>query len=193
VAIVYQATNLINGKRYIGVTAVGLESRRRRHVRDAKNCRGKRPFYAAIAKYGDAMFRFAVLKVCALRHEAFAEERRLIQVLRPEYNASAGGEGNCGYTHSAEAKAKLSRAGKGRTPWNKGIPASPDAITKRLASYVSNGTHGGRAAGWHHTPESIAKMRAAHLANPTRAWLGKKLLPHMVQALHRGRQKMVSP
>jgi group I intron endonuclease len=92
--LVYVATNLVNGKRYIGVT-VNLDERRLSHCGAARQGT-KRYFPHAIRKYGEEMFRFRVLKRCADMVEAFAEEQRLIGILKPEYNMTAGGEGTVG-------------------------------------------------------------------------------------------------
>ena len=114
-ALIYIATNLINGKRYIGVTAATMRKRRYYHVWDAMNGRGYcRKLAAAIRKYGPDMFRFAVLKRVAGYKAALSEEARLIAVLRPEYNITAGGHGLIGFKHSEETKRRLSKARRGR-------------------------------------------------------------------------------
>ena len=95
--IVYSATNVANGHRYIGYTSVGLDGRRAKHLKDAFGAakRGYR-LHAALRKYGREAFVWVILAVFETSAEAFAEEIRLIAELKPEYNVTAGGEGASG-------------------------------------------------------------------------------------------------
>lgn len=95
--IVYMATNIANGKRYIGYTSVGLEKRKSKHHLDAFG--GQRRGYRlhdALRKYGKEAFVWTVLSVMETEAEGFAEEIRLIAELKPEYNVTVGGEGTRG-------------------------------------------------------------------------------------------------
>jgi predicted GIY-YIG superfamily endonuclease len=153
--IVYLATNLVNGKTYIGVTSRPLAVRAAHHAR-AKDRRT--PVWHAIRKYGRDMIRFRVVKVCDSRDDAFAEEIRLIALWKPEYNRTAGGEGSPGHILSAEARKKIGDAHRGQS--------NPDTMRAMRS------------------PEAIAKAKATRLANGTvpRHWLGKKRDPEMVRA-----------
>ncbi len=59
-AIVYLATNRLNGKRYVGFTTLTLERRRQKHLTDARNGRNS-AFQAAIRKHGAEAFDWCVL------------------------------------------------------------------------------------------------------------------------------------
>lgn len=119
--IVYQATNLINGKRYIGVSMYGLGDRRAKHIWVALNGEGHRmPIARAIKKYGPEMIRFRVLSRHATYEEALEQEKRLIKALRPDYNVGEGGLGNAGWHHSEEQRRKISERNKGRPGYWKG-------------------------------------------------------------------------
>jgi group I intron endonuclease len=59
--IIYCATNLVNGKKYIGQTVRTLYSRKRGHIRQALNENGELPFHCAIRKYGIENFEWVVL------------------------------------------------------------------------------------------------------------------------------------
>lgn len=135
-AIVYVAINIVNGKKYIGVTGRGLKKRASEHFGYAENgVYPKHHFYRAIKKYGRACFEFQILKECATCDEALQEEIRLIRELRPEYNITQGGGGRLGVrmsqagiekirllhrgnkyrlgtTHTAEVRERLREAGK---------------------------------------------------------------------------------
>lgn len=93
--LVYMATNLINGKRYIGVTGRNLWRRRTEHKCLARRG-GQSLFYKALRKYGADLFRFSILTTCADAADALREEARLIDLLKPEYNICRGGGGAVG-------------------------------------------------------------------------------------------------
>jgi hypothetical protein len=99
-ALIYQATNKINGKRYIGVAATTLKARRSQHFAHAKARPWKQPFLRAIVKYGERSFSWKVLERHAHYDDALAAEVRLIAALKPEYNVTAGGRGIKGIKRS---------------------------------------------------------------------------------------------
>ena len=88
-AIVYQATNLIKGMRYVGATKRSLANRRSSHHSAAKEGKPTR-FAAALRKYGRASFRWETLSEWGTYDEALTEEARLIALMNPEYNAIDG-------------------------------------------------------------------------------------------------------
>lgn len=113
-AIVYLATNRINGKRYVGATGRGLSARRRQHEVAPNSKREACPyFHAAIRKYGPDAFEWTVLICCKTFGEALREEVRLISKIKPEYNLTLGGEGTNGIIFSAERRAKIAAARRG--------------------------------------------------------------------------------
>jgi len=84
----------------------------------------------------------------------------------PLTNFTDGGDSPCGFKHSEETKLKLSKACKGRIPWNKGKKHSKDTIEKmvkiktgkRLTKETKDKIKEART-GTKHTEESIEKMR----------------------------------
>jgi len=119
-AVVYQATNTINGKRYIGVTATTLKARRSQHFAHAKARPWKQPFLRAIVKYGEPAFRWKVLERHANYENALAAEVRLIADLKPEYNVAAGGRGIRG----------IKRSPKWIAQWNARRHVGPEAASR---------------------------------------------------------------
>ena len=89
-AYVYQVTNQLNGKRYIGVTTTSLKRRWAAHV---KHDPRKSSLTAAIRKYGPQAFQMITLLECETAYQAYEEEKRYIAALRPEYNRTNGGDG----------------------------------------------------------------------------------------------------
>ena len=62
-AYIYQITNKINNKIYIGKTEFSIEKRFKEHCRDAFRERNeKRPLYAAIRKYGVENFEISLIE-----------------------------------------------------------------------------------------------------------------------------------
>lgn len=90
---VYMATNVVNGKRCIGATAIGFEKRRKRHLDRANRDRACPRFYDAIKKYGKESFLWLVLREFDSAPCAFTFERIAISIFRPEYNVTSGGFG----------------------------------------------------------------------------------------------------
>lgn len=165
-AVVYQATNRANGKRYIGVTKRGLRDRMRRHRYESQKVDGL--FQRAVRKHGMDNFIFEVLADFQDDFElAKAYEWEMIAKHRPEYNLTAGGEGGTphettraklsairrGKKHSIETRAKLSEAQRRRPP--------PSAETREKMRRAK--------LGGHHRPESIAKMVGRRDSDATRA------------------------
>lgn len=106
--IVYLATNTITGKRYIGATKQGLQTRRRKHLWDARNRAYCRVFHAAIRKYGDDAFRWEVLAECPDVGTMIAEEILMIAEMKPEYNIAAGGRGIIGVPRTKQWLERMS-------------------------------------------------------------------------------------
>ena len=60
--VVYVATNIANGYRYVGFTSVGLERRKKQHLRRAKSGEMACPkFHNAIRKYGKNSFTWSIV------------------------------------------------------------------------------------------------------------------------------------
>lgn len=126
--IVYLATNVLNGKRYIGATSRGIAMRKRKHFQDARAKRpGCRVFNAAIRKYGADAFEWSVIATASSFDEMMREEVRLIEELKPEYNITAGGQGMIGLVRTREWMEKTSRALKGRK--------HPPELVERMRHY----------------------------------------------------------
>jgi group I intron endonuclease len=122
ISLVYQALNRVNGKRYVGLTRLTLDKRRKTHFVNARRRHGhhQQYFYQAIRKYGEDAFEFSVLSRHDTYKAACAAERSLIAQLRPEYNLTAGGEGVVGHRHDAATRRQMSARKNGKGPWAKG-------------------------------------------------------------------------
>jgi group I intron endonuclease len=122
--VVYQATNMVNGHRYIGFSARGLAQRADKHRAMARQGRGHH-FHAAIRKYGAENFTFELMGDFGDDEElAKLYEIEAILKYKPEYNISRGGDGH----HVAEeSRKKISAANKGRKPSAYALQRSAEA------------------------------------------------------------------
>lgn len=93
-AYIYQITNDINQKVYIGKTEFSIEKRFKEHCKDAFRERNeKRPLYAAMRKYGVEHFHIELIE-----ETDHPEEREMYWIeqkcsFKNGYNATLGGDG----------------------------------------------------------------------------------------------------
>lgn len=136
--IIYSATNSINGKVYVGQTAMTLNQRIACH-RINKRCR---LFHRAIEKYGIDVFTWTTLDECSSKEDLDQKEMDWVEKLNATnrtfgYNLKTGGAGNG--KHSEETKKLLSDIAKKS---NRKPPFSPMAnpsIEKRLHESAKRG------------------------------------------------------
>ncbi len=113
---IYQLTNQINSKRYIGFTTKSIpEKRFNEHVNSA-NCGGTTYLHKAIRKYGSKNFIFEILAQGENDYDGLhVAEPSFIKRINPEYNLTAGGEGTLGFRHDKVSLMKISSAHKGKS------------------------------------------------------------------------------
>lgn len=139
----YQVTNKINGKMYIGQTCQG--HKRRWYVHCWKAARGgEQRFHKAIVQYGKENFETKLLMVGPSLDWVNEMEKRVIALydtFNNGYNDTKGGDGTVGIKsrlgkkHTAETRAKLSSSCMGRVSARKGVKLSEETKQKlRLAN-----------------------------------------------------------
>lgn len=94
--LVYKATNLINGKVYIGATTKSLENRRKGHINHAYGSAKNGYFQDAILKYGPDSFNFEEIDEADTLDEMYKKEQYWIKYYnstddRYGYNLDSGG------------------------------------------------------------------------------------------------------
>lgn len=150
--LIYQITNRITGKRYIGVTGRSLRTRWHGHLNHAADHGRTGALQRSIRKYGPQTFLIELVTEAIDEREAGAIERALIAERRTMvpfgYNMTTGGEDTVGFRHSAETKQKLREK----------LLAKPEQLA-RIAAMAAN------RKGAKQTPEARARMSAAKIGN----------------------------
>lgn len=115
--IIYEAYNLQTKKRYIGLSILSLEQRKKRHYINALKHNHNTYFYNAIRKYGVNNFKWQILGECSSKEELNKAEKECIAFFESNnpiygYNMTSGGDGFSGIC-TDEHKRKISSSLKG--------------------------------------------------------------------------------
>ena len=161
--VIYKATNIDNGKVYIGQTINSLKSRKSDHFNKADNSTRNNHFCSALRKYGADSFRWQVICICPNIDSLNEREQYYIAYydsIKCGYNLTNGG---LNYIVSDETKQRMSKN-------------SPDRSGKNNPMY---GVHlygeDNPMYGKHHSDEANEKNRKAHLGKKASAKTLKKL------------------
>lgn len=126
---IYKATNIIDGKSYVGYTTTTPDARKSCHFSGAEKHRDNNShFYNAIRLYGKENFTWNVLKdnihdILMLKlMETFMIMVHKTHWTEGGYNMTWGGDGCLGHKHTIETKLKMSKSAKGKNTWSKGKP-----------------------------------------------------------------------
>lgn len=108
--ILYCVENMVNGKRYIGISSRTLNRRWRQHKYDARRFQ-RTYFHRAIARHGENNFVPSILAEVDTKEDALKLEQYFIRIYGTHlnyrgYNSTLGGEGCWGTKQSAETIAK---------------------------------------------------------------------------------------
>ena len=107
---IYKIVNNVNGLVYIGCTINSLNKRFTEHLYRCFKTDYKSKLYNSIKKYGAENFSIELIEECEL-NVIYETEKKYIEKydsFNNGLNATFGGEGCLGYTHSPEIRQKIS-------------------------------------------------------------------------------------
>jgi len=173
---IYQITNQISGKRYIG-SAVDIQLRWAVHL---SILRHKRHYNVhlqrAFDKYGESAFAFIRLEQIEDIEQLIPREQYYLDTLRPKYNIAptAGSRLGVQCTDETRAKMRAAKTGERHPMYGKHLSAETRAkisaanrrenLSEETLAKMRAAQGGERHPmyGKHHSAEALAKMRAAH-------------------------------
>ena len=178
--VIYQLTNLVNGKIYIGCHMT-------KNLDDGYMGSGKR-LACAKKKYGIENFKKEILSFHETAEEMLAEEKRLVTEeflnRKDVYNLTCGGRGSWFATNINYPKALRTKNGKRtgaknlRTYWSKLTKEEKDKIYKPWIASQRRDTMLGK----HHTQETKLKMSLA--IKTKKLHVGEKNSQHGTKWIH---------
>lgn len=169
--IIYKATNIVNGKNYIG-QAKNFLKRKSMHKHRMNEDKRNHYFYNALRKYGWRNFKWNVLCKCYSKEELDDMEFHYIKQYKSHisengYNHTFGGEGSYGWIPSNRTKNKISEAKKGKSnkkiseakigiSWGKHTEETKNKISESNKKFYENNIH--HMKGAKHTEETKNKI-----------------------------------
>ena len=177
--IIYKATNLINGKVYIGQTINVLKKRKINHLARA-NKGSEFYFHNAIRKYGFDNFRWQVICICPNIDILNEQEEYYITFydsmnVEKGYNLTSGG-GNCITSESTRMKISKLKSGKNHPMYGK--KHSKESIQKIKDGLPDRRGKNHWNYGKHYSKETREKMSNTHkerLKTEKHPFTGRKL------------------
>lgn len=115
---VYLITNMINDKKYVGVTCRRYQERYKEHL-SAASSGSNLLLHNAMRKYGVENFKVSLVAADVPEDRICAAEQHYVKVYNTfyqtghGYNMTEGGGGMCGYHHTQATRLKLSQSHKG--------------------------------------------------------------------------------
>lgn len=108
---IYCITNIINNKKYIGLTKFSIEERWKHHIVTALHRKKKYYIHHAILKYGSENFKIELLEENATKDREIYWIK-LLNTQSEGYNLTAGGDGTLNRIVSVEERANTSQRSK---------------------------------------------------------------------------------
>ena len=125
--IIYEATNVTNGKVYVGLTTTTLDKRKGAHLRSAK-VGSMMYFHKALRKHGADNFEWDEVLLTSDLQALYRLEKMVIAMYEPwqTYNTSLGGEHSAyGMKHTEETKIVCGEYAKKRWDGKRAIDKYP--------------------------------------------------------------------
>ena len=167
-AVIYQITNMVNGKYYIG-SAESFERRMWQHKNDLKRGAHKNPhLQASWNKHGADAFVFEVLEVVPEGATTFGHENTYLHVHVGKaecYNVNTDAIGmRTGIAHSEESKAKTSASRKGKAAGSEHYRFG-QTVSEEVRKKIGDTQRGVEKSPRTFTPEGLEIARATMKRN----------------------------
>lgn len=111
---VYLITNIVNGKKYVGISRNGYQVRFHQHLLESHTKYHNSILHKAIAKYGDDKFVVEPIETDVPDDQIKEKEKYYIKLYdtfylnKHGYNMTEGGDGMSGYSHTKHTRAQIS-------------------------------------------------------------------------------------
>lgn len=168
---IYKIQNLVNGKVYVG-QAVDLQKRKVKHLHHLRagnhHCL---PLQRSWKKHGESAFAFEVLELVEnpTAERLTAREQWYMDKLGSHvddggYNIAPAAGSNIGMRYSAESRAKMSLAQKGRTFTEDARRRISESLTGKVQAQDTVDKRSAKLKGQKRTGETIERLREVHRA-----------------------------
>jgi group I intron endonuclease len=176
--IVYQVTNIMNNKIYIGQTTANFEKYIKSQMNSALKKDSKRIFWRAIKKYGIENFIWEQIVTCYSREELDIKEEEYIWLNNSNdknygYNIRPGGKSTSGWHHYPETieKFKHPKSESHKKNISKATKGKPKSVEFIL--HMSLSRKGKPASEKHNKNVSLAKKGKPNLYAQNAKWIYK--------------------
>lgn len=189
---IYKIEHVASGKCYIGSSA-NIPERLRQHLSLLRMGKHHSPkLQHSFSKYGEEAFRLVVVEQVSIE-DLIPREQAWMDETAPFFNIAPKAGTRRGMTLSEETRKKMSEARKGKSPsaetrekmsaWQRGRKRPEETCRKMSESKKAAGLKGRPAhnKGVKHSPETRAKLSAAHKGKPT--WFGATMDAATVERL----------
>jgi group I intron endonuclease len=157
---IYEVKNTLNGKSYIGQSAIDVHGRCNSHIKDIARGRDNQHLTNAVTMYGIENFSFKVILYCE-EFELTRYEDMLINIDRSNhYNIRPAADSNKGVMHSEEFKKKVSESLIG----NQRLLGHVHTKESRQQMSLHN-RHAVWMKGKHHSEKTKRKMSEARMGH----------------------------
>jgi group I intron endonuclease len=181
---IYCIENIIDGKKYVGITKGEIDRRYKQHKEKCKNNTEKQHLHDAMNLYGFDNFIVYQLDEASTKEELFQKEKHWIKKLNSKkegYNETDGGEGSYGRKVSEDTRLKISKANTGR------IQSEEEKKKRSLSNKGIHSKEFNPFYGKKHTKETIDKI-LSHVS--TCIHCGKKAVKCNIKRWHNDNCKM---
>lgn len=181
VGTVYVIENVVNHKRYVGLTTKHVHVRFEQHIKASRKPKCKYAIQRAIQKYGASNFSISILETCNSISTLRESEKRWIAMLNTHikngngYNMTSGGDGVLGYIFTDDHRNKMRIAHTGK------IFSESHKQNIRYSKLGTKNPMYGKHLSSEHKQKIIQKLIGRHVSIQTRHKISMSLMGRKLQ------------